>query len=149
MDPIVIAAIVNAAGGVATTMIKKWQGEKTRDNVQVKVDKVMKGQYDNFRKHLSNKCVEILLLTESGNNFRVQDLRQKTFPQLKINSTNTRDALDREFAYRLQFLAALGLLGQSQREYHITRLGASFLRAARDKKDYFDVLFQKEISTAK
>lgn len=142
MDPTIIGAIIKTAGSIASQMLQKWDFKAATDPAQKKVDKFVKSNYAKFQANLTKNCIKVLLITESGENFSVKELRKKVFPRLKFKQEKIERKYDKEFAYRLEFLTAMGILARAHREYHITRLGVSFLGEARKRKDYYEILFK-------
>jgi len=141
MDPTIVAEIIKTAGKAATRMIQKWDGQPCNNSAQRRVDKVIKENYDKMRTNLTNKNVKILISAECGKNFQSKELREKIFPNLNFGSNLLKEQFDKEFEYRLSHLTTIGLLAKANGEYYITRLGASFIREARERKDYYELLF--------
>jgi hypothetical protein len=141
MEPTIIAAIISAGVKLASTFIEKWSSTKTSDAKQQKVDKWVKNNYEELKGSITGNCVKLLLAVEYGESFRVDDFRKILHPQLTLNELEI--VFDLEFQYRLEYLTLIGLLNKGMREYTISRLGASFLREARQRKDYIEILHRQ------
>jgi len=139
INPTIIASIISTSGKLASTLFQKWDSSPSPR--QKKIDKLLKKHFDEFRKHLTNNCVKILIYAESGKNIRAEEFRRIIYPQINYGDPLQKE-LDNEFEYRLRYLAAWGLLDRSiQSEYFITRLGRSFVEKARKTSEYDPLFF--------
>jgi hypothetical protein len=135
MEPAVIAALITAAANIGKSIFEKWSGFKTPIDKQT--DDYMERHYDSFRALLSDHCVLLLKRMEDGQNHDTGELMNVVYP----NPISDELKFSREFEYRLRFMEVIGLITQPTSEYYITPVGVSFLRRAREKRDYFRVLF--------
>ena len=139
MDPTVIAAIISAAASMGTSIFERWSGKATK--VDERLDQLVKGQYEKLRRFLTDPCVKILKRAEDGQNHDMSELRDLVYPNLTFSTVQQEMILDEEFSYRLRYLQLIGALTQAGNDYYITRIGMAFLREARERKDYFKILF--------
>ena len=142
MESIIIASIISAAGKLTSTLLQKWDSSPILN--QDKIDKFLDMHFDDLRKYLTNKCVKILIETESGKSMLARELRKVVYPGIGLNDPLC-EKLDNEFEYRLRYLATMGLLACGiQSEYFITRLGRSFVEKARKTSEYYELFHLKQ-----
>lgn len=134
MDPAVTAALIGAAASIGTSIFEKWSGRKSVDE---KTDRYVEEHYDEFRALLSDHCVRILKRMEDGQNHDSGELLRAIYP----DPTTDERKVGSEFEYRLRYMEIIGLITKPTSEYYITPIGMSFLRRARERRDYFRVLF--------
>ena len=135
MEPTIIAALISAAASIGTSIFQKWSGSRTPLDLQT--DKYVGQYYDEFRALLSDHCVRILKRMEDGQNHDAGELLGTIY----TDQINDERKVNSEFEYRLRYMEILGLITKPTSEYYITPIGMSFLRKAREKRDYFRVLF--------
>lgn len=137
MDAAVVAAMITAGTKISTSLFEKWSGQsedqKTRDFVEQ--------HYNSLKGLLSDNCVRLLKRMEDGQNRTASDLITHLYPEQAKNFSAELERLQSEFEYRLFFMSLAGVIIRPTREYCITEVGKAFLNSARERKDYFKVLF--------
>ena len=140
MEAHIIAALVTASGGLLGKIIE-WASRRD-SKATADADRVIDKTYDVLRGGLTDGCVQVLRLLESGENQAPFQIRAKLYPSLQLKP-DILHQFDAEFRYRLEYLRTYGVLTMvGGSEYGITRLGQSFLMHARGKRDYYKVLFE-------
>jgi hypothetical protein len=139
MDPTVIAAIITAIASLGTSFSERFVGGSRQ--VDEKIFQIVKEHYDELRQHLTDPCVQILKKAEDGQNHNLEVLREAVYPNQAFSSYQDERIFNSEFDYRLRYLQLVGVLAQVGGDYFITHTGMAFLRQAREKRDYFKILF--------
>ena len=141
MDPVVIASIITAAASVGTSIFEGWS--KSSKKVDEKLDKLVTENYEKLRLHITDPCTRILKRSEDRQNHVLSDLREAAYPGTKFSAYTDEQQFDEQFKYRLKYLQLVGVMSQIGGDYFITPLGLAFLREARNRKEYFDILFRQ------
>lgn len=141
MDPVVISSIINAVASVGKSLFEGWSKSSKKEDE--KLDKIVKDNYEKLRIHMSDPCVRILRESEDRQNHDLRQLREAAYPGTEFSSSKDELLFNKEFDYRLKYLQIAGVLSQAGTDYFITPLGMAFLREARIKKNYFDILFRQ------
>jgi hypothetical protein len=143
----IIAAVVQASGGVLQTVIKLYYGANPDTETQKHAAKIIQKTYNTLRWDLTGGSVRVLKLLENGQLQRANMVRKSFYPNLQVlqeHGDPLEEYLDNEFGYRLQYLRVHGLVGTAAGglypEYGITALGLAFLQEARHRRAYLDVL---------
>jgi hypothetical protein len=130
MDPTIVAAIVNASGGVITELIKFWAGSEPDDRAQKTIAKT----YEKIASVMTTNSVRVLIALRQAASKQsdgqilgvVEPMRQRQEP--------TGDAFEVDLTYRMRFLSLLGLVQPTLGEHAITHLGVAFLEKAREDR---------------
>ena|SRR5215213_4641847 len=139
LDPQIIAAMVSGIATLGGSIFEKWSGRTTRTDERL--DEKLEDHYDTLRALLTDHCVLILRKLEDGQNRETGQIVPFVYPTLTFDNYEERVRFEKEFDYRLRFMAMIGVVTRPTSEYYITPLGMSFLRKAREKRDYYGVLF--------
>jgi len=137
MDPVTVAAMIKAGSDIALTIFEKWSGQTGDQKTRAFVAQ----HYDLLRGLVSDNCMRILKRMEDGQNRSVGELLRVLYPSAEQLGTAENERLRSEFEYRLYFLTLAGLMIRPTREFYITEVGKYFVTQARERKDYFRVLF--------
>jgi hypothetical protein len=121
---------------------ENWSRTNESDKKQKKVQSWLNKNYDTLRNAVTDNSVHILAHAEYGEGLTIASVRRILHPNLALSSGATRQ-FNEELHYRLEYLVLLGLLQRGIRQYHITRLGVTFLAKARERGHYSAVLKQK------
>jgi hypothetical protein len=139
MDATIVAAMISSGTQIATTLFDKWSGTTADTKIKAYAD----ANYNTLRGLISDNCMRILKRLEDGQNRTRKQLRESLYPDLATSAAYSDvERLDSEFEYRLFFLTIIGVITRPTREYYITEVGKAFVSRAREKKDYFEVLFR-------
>jgi hypothetical protein len=140
MEASIIVAVVAAAGELLGKVLERFGGDRD-PAAEVEVRQVAGDVYETLSQNLSGGCVRIMKMLESGTLRRLQQLREKFYPDVELPADDL-SKLDSEFRYRLEYLRQNGVVTLvAGSEYGITRLGLAFLGEARLRKDYYEELF--------
>lgn len=130
--------MITAGSTTATWLFDKWSPAPPDQKVRDFVSK----HYDVLRGLISNSCMKILRRLENGQNHSESELIVEVYPEYETMSRVEYDRLREEFKYRLYFMDLTGVIVRPTSEYYITGLGRAFINLARERKDYYDVLFR-------
>lgn len=135
LEPVVVAAVVNAAGRLLPKVLEQFGG-RDPDEAKSVVEKV----YPSLRKEITDTFVRVLLLLESGENQHPLQVRPRLEALIDRQESNPPTKLEDDLAYRLKYLCLLGLLMPiGGTEFAITKLGRAYLEKARREHDYANV----------
>jgi hypothetical protein len=137
MDAAIVAGMITAGAKVGTWLFDKWPGQKIGD----RTEKFISEHYDTLRGLSSDNCMRLLKRMEDGQNRSVEELFSHLYPDHESLNAKDRGRLRSEFEYRLFFMSLAGLLTRPTREFYITEAGKAFVTSARQRRDYFKVLF--------
>jgi hypothetical protein len=140
MDPVIISSIITAAASIGTSIFEGWS--KSTKKEDEKLDKIITENYEKLRSHITDPCTRILKRSEDRQNHVLSDLRDAAYPEIKFSAYTDEKQYNEQFKYRLNYLQLVGVMFQAGGDYFITPLGMAFMREARNRKDYFDVLFR-------
>jgi hypothetical protein len=141
VDPQIVAAMVSSIATLGTSVFEKW-GRRPRAQIDTRVEERVDEHYDTLRALLTDHCVRVLKRMEDGQNHAPIELLRTIYLEVKEMGYEDVRRLEHEFEYRLRFLEVLGVVTRPTSEYFITTLGMTFLQKARDRRDYFEVLFR-------
>lgn len=140
MEPTIIAAVVSAAGSLLGKVIELYAGNRDT-RTQEQAASVIQKTYETLKGNLTDGCVRVLKLLESGSLLYSWMIRERFYPTLQLPQEHLQE-LDSEFRYRLEYLRLNGVVTLvAGSEYGITRLGLAFLVEARRRRDYYGELF--------
>jgi hypothetical protein len=136
MDAVVVSSMITAGAKIGTWLFDKWSGQPSDKEAQSFIDE----HYDVLRGLTSDNCMRLLKRMEDGQNRSVDDLLAHLYPGNALVSAEY-GRLRSEFEYRLFFMSLAGLVIRPTREFYVTEVGKAFLNKARERRDYFKVLF--------
>lgn len=145
MEPLVVAAIVNASAGVFQKVLELAGRHDPGESAK----KVVAKTYDTLATATSTNSLRVLIvLLEQGSSLIPKKVRQKA---QALASRQEPDGIrfEDELTYRLRFLCQLGLVQPvgSGAEFAITKLGSAFVDKARgDSYRYSDAF--RQVSSA-
>jgi hypothetical protein len=145
VEPIIIAAVVQASGGLLQTVISLYYGGDRDAETRKHAARIIQKTYETLHWNLTGGCVRVLKLLEPGHLLYASMVRESYYPNLQVLQEHL-EPLDKEFGYRLEYLRLHGVVdrvGGFDPEYGITQLGLAFLEEARRRRDYQDVLFDR------
>jgi hypothetical protein len=137
VDPMIVAAVVNASGGLLGKMIEVYFGGDHDTRTEKQTDRIIQKTYDHLRWNLTGGSVRVLKLLELGSLYYVEMIRKRFYPNLQLPEEHVK-TLDSEFRYRLEYLrlhGVVGLVGGAHGEYGITRLGMAFFGGLADQDE--------------
>ncbi len=138
MEPAIVAAMISAGVKIGTWLFDKWTGQPSqRETIEY-----VTTHYNTLRALVTNNCMRILRRLEDGQNRSASALLEVLYPGLEQMGPEEAERLRSEFDYRLFFLALSGLITRPLREFYITPTGVEFVRQAREKRDFMEVLHQ-------
>ena len=139
MEPLIIAAIVNASGGVLQKILELAGKRDTGDAAARVVDKT----YDTVANEITTNSLRVLIaLLEEGSALMPQQVLGRVSTLAKSQEPDGRGYED-ELTYRLKFLSQWGLVQPVGSEFAITRLGAAFVKKARDDGQRYSRAFRQ------
>jgi hypothetical protein len=141
MEPLVVAAIVNASAGVFQKVLEL----AGRHDPGEAAKKVVARTYDTLAAAIStNSLRALIVLQEEGSSLLPKQVRQKAQVLATRQEPEGRRFED-ELTYRLRFLCQLGLLQPvgGGAEFAITRLGAAFVEKARGDGRLYSSAFRQ------
>jgi len=84
--------------------------------------------YDAMRLAVSPRSATLLRQVCAHPGQQSRDYRKMMYPALHLDG-DAQDHFDKEFQYRMDYLVLVGVLVQEINRYHLTEVGAAFLRA--------------------
>jgi hypothetical protein len=142
MASTLLLPLAEASAKLFGVFIENWSTSRNKDRKQVKVGVWLNKHYESLRDEITNDSVHLLAHAEFGEGLTITSARRAVYPYLSLPPSKLK-LFNKEFHYRLEYLVLLGLLRRGVKEYHITRLGVTFLAMARAKGHYGKVLKTK------
>jgi hypothetical protein len=131
MDPVVIASIITAAGGLASKMLEFWKHAPEDKDVEALAANIVATHYEGLKDGVTNESMTIIRCLENGEQWRPIQLWRKVF-----DAAPEEPRALHEFDYRLKYLETIGLIREGLNSYRITSLGKAFSNEARLRKEY-------------
>jgi hypothetical protein len=139
MDPIVVAAIVNASGGLLQKILELAGRRDSGDVAKKVVDKT----YEALANSITTNSLRVLIaLLEEGSALVPEQVLRRAAALSKSQEPDGR-AYENELTYRLKFLSQWGLVQPVGSEFAITKLGAAFVKKARDDDQRYSRAFRQ------
>ncbi len=142
MEPTFLLPLAEASAKLFGVFIENWNTSKRKDQKQKRVENWLNKHYESVRDAITDDSIRLLAKAEYGEGLTVAKARHVLYPKLSLRGNHSK-LFDKEFHYRLEYLVLLGLLQRGVKEYHITRLGVTFLAMARANGHYIKVLGAK------
>jgi hypothetical protein len=141
VEPTIIAAVVTAAGTLVGKVLELLANNHRDPKAKDLAASVIQKTYETLKGNMTDGCVKVLKLLESGSLSYPHQIRQRLYPNLHMPPEHLTE-FDHEFRYRLEYLRLNGVVALvAGGEYGITRLGSEFLEEARRRRDYYGVMF--------
>lgn len=132
-DPLVVAAIVSASGGVLEKVIEVFVEGAPNDRAA----KVVAKAYKQLSSEVTTNSLRVLIaLRRARSNQAPQQVLAAVKPMVQRQEPNGL-RFEQNLIYRLKFLCLLGLVRSVGSEFSLTELGRAFIdRAQQDEHSY-------------
>src|SRR3990172_3120381 len=109
MEPTILITLAEVSAKLFGVFVERWSRSKNKDKKQAKVESWLNNNYDKLRDAVTNNSVRLLANAEYGEGLSIDSARRLLHPRLSLSPGNLK-LFDKEFHYRLEYLALLGLL---------------------------------------
>jgi hypothetical protein len=134
IDPTIVVAITKAAGRLLEKLLE-LAGRPSPEAGQVLL-KV----YDKVADAVSPNCLRVLIVLQDSRAFQLPEQILKPAQEVALRQEPTGSPFENNIAYRLRYLALLGLVRVGSVDFALTEFGAAFIeQARRDKYRYGNV----------
>jgi len=136
-----IAKIISAAKDLLPALGDAWKGQPEDDPTQKEIRALVQEQYEALRNGVGSASLRMLSHLDGCGSCEPDLLILEADARMGKVSGSAQKFLKIEFAYHLAYLVALGVVSPAgPTEYRISHLGKNFVREARYRDDYPEVL---------
>ena len=136
-----IAKIISAAKDLLPALGEAWEGQSEVDSGQKDIRALVQEQYEILRSGVGGASMRMLSHLDGCSSCEPDLLILEADARMGKVTGNAQKFLKTEFAYHLAYLVALGVVSPAgPTEYRISHLGKNFVREARYRDDYPEVL---------
>jgi hypothetical protein len=136
-EPLVVVAVVKAAGGVISKLIEVMARREGGESA-TKADDTVKKTYGLLQTNVSTGSLVILLVMRAQEGKLSEGMiRERAAPHLP-HLADPHGRYEDDLVYRMRFLSTLGLVGLSMSEWMLTPLGFAFIERARADPNFQD-----------
>jgi hypothetical protein len=137
LDPTIVVAIVNAAGGLLQKVLDLATGS-SREAGQV-ISKV----YEKVADNISPNSLRVLVALKNAGAFQLAEQIIEMAQQAAARQEPTGRPLEGDITYRLRYMCLLGLVRVGTSDFALTDLGDAFIERARNDKYRYGKVFSE------
>lgn len=132
-EPLVVAAVVQAAGNLVAVVLKSVLDKAGRSpSAKEAAKKVIAKTYDTLAPAVSTNSLLILRILKSKGSKQSEGMIYGAVSPIADKLIRGGEPFESDVTYRMRFLRTLGLVTEETSEWVLTALGAEFLRTAAD-----------------
>src|SRR4051812_42501416 len=141
LDPTIVVAIVNAAGGLAGGLLQKVLARAGGTSHEDEAVKVISKVYEKVADNVSPNSLRVLVALHQSGAFQLPEQILEVAQAAATRQEPTGRPLEDDITYRLRYLCLLGLVRLGATDFALTDLGAAFIEHARNDKHRYRKVF--------